>query len=149
MSRIATEEHGAGQVKVFRTLLEDPLMDQLPTAGFIVNKSDLYESERELVALMHDLGFGRVEDLTVRDGKPVLNPPPRVIAMLTMRAQTRGRHEADLTDFSLKQSVVLLLVLIRQIRNGKILLIHVRHGLPISVEVDGIVVRAGALNSDE
>jgi hypothetical protein len=110
----------------------------------LIKKSDLSELERQLVELLQDLDFGRIEELRVRDGKPVLNPAPRVVATLKMKAETLARDDVHLRDFSLKQSVVLLLLLIRQIGDGKILVIEVRHGLPVTVEVEGPVVRRGA-----
>lgn len=110
----------------------------------LIRKLDLSESERQLVELLQNLDFGRVEELHVLDGKPTFDPPPRAIATLKMKAETRRRDEAAVRDFSLKQSVVLLLLLIRQIGDGKILAIEVRHGLPMTVDVERPVVRRGA-----
>jgi hypothetical protein len=107
------------------------------------NKSDLCEPERQLVDLLRDLDFGRIQELQIRDDKPVLDPPPRVIATLSMKAESFAPEEARLGDFALKQPVVLLLLLIRQIGEGKILIIEVRHGLPVSVEVERALVRRG------
>lgn len=112
-------------------------------------KSVLSESEQQFVELLQDLDFGRVEELFIRDGKPVLQPPPRAVATLKMQPDRRSRDEARPRDFSLKQSVVLLLLLIRQIGDGKILRIEVRHGLPVTVDVDGPVVRRGASLSNK
>ena len=112
-----------------------------------VKKSDLCEAERQLVELLQDLDFGRIEELHIRDGRPTFEPAPRVVATLKMKAETRIRDESHLRDFSLKQSVVLLLLLIHQIGGGRILIIHVRHGLPVSVEVERCLLplKAGAI----
>ena len=118
-----------------------PIEASTPTG---VKRSDLCESERYLIDLLQQLGFGRIEDLSVRDGKPLFDPPPRVVATLTLRAEIENRGETHGVDFALKREIVLLLLLIRQIRNGKILLISIRHGLPIKVEVDRAPFRAGA-----
>jgi len=107
----------------------------------LVNKSDLSESERQLVELLQDVGFGWIEELYIRDGKPVFDPPPRVIVTVKMKRENRAREEASLRDFSLKQSVVLLFLLMRQIGDGKLLLIQVRHGLPVTVAVEGPRIR--------
>ena len=107
--------------------------------GVLVKTSDLCESERELVELLHELRFGRIEDLPIRDGKPVFNPPPRVIATLSMTADV-CREETHGRDFAIKRPIVMLLLRLRQIQNGKILVIHVRHGLPITVHVEYPVV---------
>jgi hypothetical protein len=102
----------------------------------VIRKSDLSDEEQQLVELLQDIDFGRVEELNIRDGKPVFQPPPRAIATLKMQAEQRNRDGTRLRDFSLKQSVVLLLLLMRQIGDGKILLIEVRHGLPVTVEIE-------------
>lgn len=102
----------------------------------LINKSDLCESERQFVELLQDLYFGRIEELHVLDGKPAFDPAPRIVATLKMQAETRVRDESRLRDFSLKQSVVLLLLLMRQMGDGKILIIQVRHGLPVTVEIE-------------
>jgi hypothetical protein len=107
----------------------------------LINKSDLSEPERQLVELLQNLDFGRIEVLQVRRGRPVLDPAPRVVATLKMKAGTLARDEAHPSNFSLKQSVVLLLLLMKQIEDGVILVIEVRHGLPVTVEVDGAIVR--------
>ena len=59
------------------------------------------------------------------DGKPVLQPLPRAITTLKMQAESCHRGETRQRDFWLKQSVVLLLRLMRQIGTGKILRIEV------------------------
>jgi len=110
----------------------------------LVNKSDLCEAERQLVEALHDLGFGRIEDLWVRNGKPVFDPPPRLIAMVSMKAQSSSPDQGHVRDFTLKQPVVLLLLLIREIGNGKIRVIHARHGLPINVEHEHPIGRRAA-----
>jgi hypothetical protein len=107
----------------------------------LIDKSDLCESERQLVELLQDLDFGRIEELHIRDGKPAFDPAPHVVATLKMQAETCVRDESHLRDFSLKQSVVLLLLLMRQMGDGKILVIQVRHGLPVTVDVDRPVHR--------
>lgn len=109
----------------------------------LIRKSHLTELDQQLVDLLQDIDFGRIEDLHIRDGKPVFQPPPRAIATLKMQAP-RNRDEARPRDFSLKQSVVLLMLLIRQIGDGKILRIEVRHGLPVTADVDRPVLRRGA-----
>ncbi|HUA82649.1 MAG TPA: hypothetical protein VMB85_02245 [Bryobacteraceae bacterium] len=102
----------------------------------LINKSDLSEPEQRLVEMLQGLDFGRIEELLIRDGKPVFDPPPRVVETLKMKRENRAREEASLREFSLKQSVVRLFLVMRQIGDGKILLIQVRHGLPVTVEIE-------------
>lgn len=111
--------------------------------GHLVKKSDLGDSERALLDAMQVLNFGRIENLFVRDGRPVFDPSPRVIAAVKMSPQTTSREEPQSCDFELKQAIVLLLLLLRRVGNGKILLIQVRHGLPSNVEIEQPIATLG------
>lgn len=101
-----------------------------------MTKSSVPSPARQLIELIQLLNFGRIENLNVRQGSPEFEPPPRVIKMLKLGGQDGSREEATLTDFQLKQPVVDLLRTMNEIGDGRILVIEVRHGLPITVEVE-------------
>ena len=69
-------------------------------------KSSLSEPRRWLVELMQRLGFGRIEGLRVRDGDPVLDPPPQVIREHKFGGENGPRPELAASDFALKAQVV-------------------------------------------
>lgn len=106
-----------------------------------VSKSSLTKPEQTLVELLQELSFGRVEDLHVRGGAPVLTPSPRVIRTVRMGRDNATREELTHEDFLLKSAVVELLEIIRTLRDDEILTITVMHGLPHLVEIQ----RDGAL----
>jgi hypothetical protein len=85
---------------------------------------------------MQQVNFGRIEDLLVRNGVPVFNPPPRVIRKLKVGADNSPRPEYDFDDFLLRQQTEELLSAIEQMGDGEVLVIDVRHGLPFSLEVE-------------
>jgi hypothetical protein len=98
--------------------------------------SDLCELQRQLVELIQELDFGRIEHLQLQDGKPVLQPLPRVIAAVKM-AGGGGKTESEVRNGScLKQSLIDLFGLMRRVGEGELLVIEVRHGLPFSVEIE-------------
>ena len=66
----------------------------------------------------------------------MLDPPPRVIKMLKLGDESGARKEATLADFELKKPVIDLLKTINEIGDGRILVIVVKHGLPLTVEVE-------------
>jgi len=101
-----------------------------------ISKSSLSDSERLLVELHQSLNFGRIEALRIRAGMPVFDPAPRVIQTLKMGGQNGPREETNLEDFWLKQPIVDLLQTIRNIGDGEVLAIEVRHGLPFTVEIE-------------
>ena len=50
------------------------------------------------------MNFGRIEELPVRGGDPVLDPPPVVVTEYKFAAENGPRAEAGLPDFRLKRS---------------------------------------------
>src|SRR5262245_23490686 len=96
----------------------------------LISKSSLSEAQSRLVALLQQLNFGRVERLRVRDGMPVFEPPPRVIKKLKPGGDNSARPEVDLHDFFLKQPTIDLLKAISDLREGEVLAIECRFGLP-------------------
>jgi hypothetical protein len=101
-----------------------------------ISKSSLSRDEARLVELLQSINFGRIEALRVRGGSPVFAPGPRVVQTLKMGAQNGPREEVGLEDFWLKQPIIDLLQTVRDLRDGEILAIDVKHGLPFTVEIE-------------
>jgi len=102
----------------------------------LLMRSDLLESERTLVELIEDLNFGRIERLQFRDGRPILQPLPRVIAAVKIAGEDRKADSEIRPGSCLKQSLMELFALMQRVGDGELLLIEVRHGLPFSVEIE-------------
>jgi hypothetical protein len=85
--------------------------------------------------MMQRLNFGRIEQLQVRDGLPVLNPPPRVIREHKFGGDNQPRPELDHGDFPLKRQVIELLDTMTRLRTGLIEVLEVKHGLPFHMTV--------------
>jgi hypothetical protein len=101
-----------------------------------ISKSSLSEPQRKLVELFQRINFGRIESLHVRGGLPVLDDPaPRVIQTRRMGSRNGPRDEAELRDFWLKEPVIDLLQIIRELGDGEVLTITVMHGLPQVAEI--------------
>jgi hypothetical protein len=102
-----------------------------------MTKSSLSPQRRRLIELMQALNFGRVEQLEVRDGEPVLEPAPRVVREHKFGGENGPRPEASLRDFALKAPVVELLALLDELRDGTVEVLEVKHGVPFRVFVPG------------
>lgn len=107
-------------------------------------KSSLSEAQRQLVALLQWIHFGRVEDLHVQGGVPLFVPPPRVIRKLTMGAENSPRREGALPDFWLKRQESEMLKAIADLGDGIVQAIEVQHGLPLSLEIEVRLEASGA-----
>jgi len=103
--------------------------------GISTCKADLPPAGARLVELMQGINFGRIEDLSVTDGVPVLCPPPRVIREVKFGAENGPRPEAAIEDFLLKSQVVEFFDQLSRLGDGVVESVEVRHGLPFRMTV--------------
>ncbi|MGE0769298.1 MAG: hypothetical protein AB7L90_22880 [Hyphomicrobiaceae bacterium] len=92
-------------------------------------------SRRGLLQQMQHLNFGRFEGLVIRDGQPVLEPPPTKVLEIKIGGENGPRPEIAAGDFLLKQQVVELFAFLDRLQNGVIDVLEVKHGLPFHMEM--------------
>lgn len=110
--------------------------------------SSLPASYQRLVRLMQLIGFGRIENLSIRNGLPVFDPPPRVIEDVKFGAAENGaRTEVAVDDFTLKQQIVELIDHLARVGNGVVESMMIKHGLPFSMSVELVVFVACSIAS--
>jgi hypothetical protein len=105
------------------------------TRGRPTNTKDLLPSERGLLEIVRALGFGQIEFLQIRAGEPVLDPKPIVVHALKFGVPRESAAPAG-SDFDLKQEVADLFEYTRDVDEGEIRALVVRHGLPFSMEIE-------------
>jgi hypothetical protein len=98
--------------------------------------SHLRPVQREFVSLLDSLRFGRIENLKVLAGEPILRPRPTVIRTVKFNEQVAEMDEVDRRDYTLKSELIKFLAYIEQLDCAVIRRIEVRHGLPILIEVE-------------
>ena len=92
----------------------------------------------EFVRICQRLNFGRIENLHVRNGEPVFDPPPSTTEERKFAAAENGpRTEGSLHPPRLKQQMVEMFALFDQLKNGSISVIEVKHGLPFRAFLKG------------
>jgi hypothetical protein len=84
---------------------------------------------------MQRMNFGRIEALVVRNGQPVLTPPPTMIREHKFGAENGPRPELGAADFLLKQQVIELFDFFDELRDGVIDVLEIKHGLPFRMIV--------------
>jgi hypothetical protein len=90
---------------------------------------------RKLIELMQSINFGRIENILVEDGRPIITRDTRVEREVKLGGVNGPRPELENPDFALKQSQVELLSQITQMEYGLISQIEVKHGLPFLMRV--------------
>jgi hypothetical protein len=101
-------------------------------------KSTQSPSRARLIEWMQRIGFGTIEQLVIRQGEPVLEPPPKVVRDVKFGAENGPRPESDLNDFVLKAQVRDLFAQLDVMGNGTIRCLEVKHGLPFRMQVEEV-----------
>jgi len=97
---------------------------------------DLLTSERTLLDAMRVIEFGQIEFLRIRGGEPVLDPWPTVVRDLKFGVDRKEPRGASDTDFELKREVAELFEYMREVEDGEVRTLVVRHSLPFTMEVE-------------
>ena len=101
-----------------------------------IDTKTLTPAQRWLVERMHQTHFGTIHDMLVRDGEPVIDPPPKVKQAFKLGGKRNGCKVVPL-EFALKEQHIELFELIEKKRNGLITKLSVQEGLTFLVEWEG------------
>ena len=100
--------------------------------------ASLPPERRRLLKRMQQINFGRIENLVIRNGQPVLSPLPRIIREVKFGGENGPRPEASIEDFALKAQVVELLRYMDELQDGVIGVLEIKHGLPFRMAVEDV-----------
>ncbi len=106
------------------------------------SRNSLSSERRALGDLMRKTWYGRILNLEIKDGEPVLQPRPRVIRERKFGAQDDGALAAPSDDFLLKKRVRELFEEMDRLQHGVILRLEIKEGLPWQMEWDSTVEAA-------
>jgi hypothetical protein len=62
-------------------------------------------ARRSLVEIMREHQFGRIENMTVRDGEPVFDHHLKLVRLVRLNGRSRGQKTLGADEFELKDSV--------------------------------------------
>ena len=92
--------------------------------------SDLSPARQALVRLCREMFFGQVSGLIVRDGEPVLDPPPSVLVEVKLDSHEESSAPGAIEDFKLGKEILRLMARLDEVQNGLIVRLDVRYGAP-------------------
>jgi hypothetical protein len=96
-----------------------------------VLKSSLTTPQQRLLETLQKTNYGRIHDLQVRGGEPVLGPATRIVKDVKLGSTDTGaRPELDSGDFLLKREHLELFEQLRRLGDGVVECIEVKGGLP-------------------
>jgi len=100
-----------------------------------MNASSLSPARRQLLLRLQSINFGRLENLRLQDGEPLLETATTV-REIKFGGDNAPRPETDLMDFQLKAQIIELFSHFDRIRDGVVRLLEVKHGLPFKMNVE-------------
>lgn len=98
-------------------------------------KAALSPSRQSFIELMQKLGYGRIEQITVVNGEPVLEPKPKVVLDIKFGSE-ESVPVATAHDFALKKQVIEFFACLERIGTGSVSCLHVKAGLPFKLELE-------------
>jgi hypothetical protein len=99
---------------------------------------DLSPAQRSLVELIHVHQFGRIENMPVRAGKPILNSDVKVVRAARLGGGSAAAKVIRTDEFELKRQVRELFEELDRLQDGTVILLEFRHGLPFLLETTRI-----------
>ena len=94
----------------------------------------LSPAQRSLVDLMHVHQFGRIENMPVRDGQPVLDCNMKVVRVARLGSEHDRMKAVAGNEFELKKHVRDLFEELDRLQAGTVISLEFRHGLPFLLE---------------
>ncbi len=95
---------------------------------------ELTNAQRSFLQIMREHQFGRIENLTVQDGQPVLDRRIRIVRVARLGGPRSETELAISDDFELNQSVCDLFAELSRLQNATTIRLEFRHGLPWLLE---------------
>jgi hypothetical protein len=95
--------------------------------------SDLTVAQRQLVQVMHEYQFGRLENVLVQAGQPLLDEM-KIVRVVRLGGEDAGTKVPCTDEFQLKQAVCDLLDELALIKDGTVLRLEFKRGLPCLLE---------------
>lgn len=84
---------------------------------------------------MREHQFGRIENMTVRDGEPVFDHHLKLVRLVRLNGRSRGQKTLGADEFELKDSVRDLFAELARLENGSVIMLEFRYGLPFLLEM--------------
>jgi hypothetical protein len=99
-----------------------------------LTKRSLDPVQLQLVEAIEELWFGRIEQISVRDGKPCYEPATQIVQEIKLESEIEPRVERTSSDLTLKSEFERLFNQLDRLRDG-LVDIEIRHGVPFRLIV--------------
>jgi hypothetical protein len=95
---------------------------------------NLSAQQRWLVDLMREHQFGRIENISIREGQPILDRDVKVVRVTRLGGKSDMPEISGTAEFELKKQFRDLFDELARLGNGGVIRLQFRHGLPCLLE---------------
>ena len=101
-----------------------------------MRRHELSPDRRRLLDLMRDMGYGRIENLSIRAGEPVFDKSLRLVHEKLLGRKAKGRASPPEGDFELKVQQVEVFECFDRMQDGFVPVLKVQDGLPFQLHME-------------
>lgn len=94
-----------------------------------MTRDSLSTGQAKLLQIIENLGWGRIDGLSIQSGQPTYERPPRIVQEIKLGGQPEREPRDTATDLTLKKEFVSLFDELRKLRTG-VVSVEVRHSVP-------------------
>ena len=98
-------------------------------------RSSLRSTQRQIAAMVETLDYGAIHGLSIRDGLPQCDPPPRIHQSIKLDSDAGKPADQRNAELTMKKEFERLFEQLERLRDA-VVNIEVRHGLPVRLVVE-------------
>lgn len=96
---------------------------------------ELSAQQRSLLEIMRAHQFGRIENMSIRAGQPVLDQDLKVVRVACLGGESSGTKLPGTDEFELKRAVCDLFDELARLGHGTVVKLEFKRGLPCRLEI--------------
>lgn len=93
------------------------------------------DAQKRLLQLMQDVHYGKIEDLVISGGEPVLGLPVKVLRDIKLSVDGGRKPTFPDRDYLDKPQVVEMLRQFKRLGDGVVQLVEIHDGLPFRIHI--------------
>ena len=98
-------------------------------------RASLSHSEQRLLGLIQEVYYGKIEDLVISGGEPVMGLPLKVLRDVKLSGEYSRKPILADRDYLDKPQVVEMLRQFRRLGDGVVQLVEIHDGLPFRIQI--------------
>ena len=100
-----------------------------------MTKRSLTPGQRQTLEIIEEVGFGLIEGLSIRNGQPCYDHPPRIIQAIKLATRPERRPDCHDVDLTIKKEFQNLFIQLGRLDNG-VVDIEVNHSAPFRLVLE-------------